>query len=268
MKAVFELDKTRVRHSFAAVSESYDSLAALQRMVGYNLIKRGSAGVAAETILDVGCGTGFITEQIRALSAHSSIIGLDIALPMLQVVRSKLAAEKQLSVVCADAERFPFRENCVDQVFSNLALQWCQDLDKVFSDVQRMLRPSGRLLFSTFGPNTLKELKSAWIRVDDHTHVNEFYSAEQLYQFLDNCGFNAIQVETRCYVSSYPDVLALMKELKGIGAHNASRGRNRQLTGKARLQSMMAYYDVFRSNGLIPATFEVIYISATRGDHG
>jgi malonyl-CoA O-methyltransferase len=255
------LDKAKIRQSFAAASVTYDGVAELQRTVGRALLDTIDTKALTGTLLDLGCGTGFLSA--RLLEFAQSVIALDIALPMLQVTRTKLADISNVSYVCADAEQLPLIEQIVGDVFSNLALQWCVNLEAVFTDIKRVLKPGGRLVFSTFGPQTLQELKSAWKEVDDYNHVNEFYSEQQLTHFLQQAGYAEIKTETKLYISSYASVLALMKELKHIGAHNMIAGRNKSITTRTQMQRMISAYEKYRSGNQIAATFEVIMVSAS-----
>jgi malonyl-CoA O-methyltransferase len=279
-----QLDKAKIRQSFAASSVTYDGVAALQRTVGKALLNSINIESLSGTFLDLGCGTGFLTAKLSANQVgcasrtvnlreclekgtqslpYMNVIALDIALPMVQVTRTKLADTPDVSYVCADAEQLPLAGQVVDGVFSNLALQWCVNLEAVFSDIKRVMKPGGRLVFSTFGPQTLQELKSAWEDVDDYNHVNDFYSEQQLRSFLQLAGYTGIAIETKLYRPGYDSVLALMKELKNIGAHNMIAGRNKNITSKTTLQRMIAAYEQQRSGDQIPATFEVMMITAS-----
>jgi malonyl-CoA O-methyltransferase len=255
------LDKAKIRRSFAAAAGSYDSAAMLQRQVGLALLEKFSLSPAPGWVLDLGCGTGFLTRCLPFDSLNQSCVALDIALPMLQASRRNNAA-LPVDYVCADAEKLSFADNSLQQVYSNLALQWCQDLPAVFADMRRLLKPEGQLVFSTFGPETLKELKAAWTGVDDFVHVNDFYSVEQIGEFLAVVGFGWVDVEAVMYRLAYPSVLALMHELKDLGAHNVSDARNRRLTTRSQLQQMMRQYENSMANGEIVASYDIIFVRA------
>ena len=256
------LDKQSIRNSFANASKSYDAMAALQRTVGKDLLKTERADSLTGTIVDIGCGTGFLTAELVKLSGFQQLIALDLALPMVQTTRTKLAHAENLLYLCADAENLPLQTNSVDSIFSNVALQWCQNLEIVFDDMKRVLKADGRLLFSTFGSETLQELKKAWAKVDDYRHVNEFYSTVEIEYFLQKSGYKNIQISKKTYIQRYDSVISLMRELKGIGAHNVNAGRNHSMTGKNKMQAMIKHYETLRMNHLIPATFEIITVFA------
>jgi malonyl-CoA O-methyltransferase len=248
------VDKKQMRQSFGQASQSYDGMATLQRQVGRELINKVSLANDA-LVLDVGCGTGFFTQQLHEVACLENILALDIALPMLLKTRQRIECGK----ICADAEQLPFIDNSISGVVSNLALQWCTNLELMFADVKRVLGANGQFVFSTFGASALHELKAAWAVVDDYPHVNEFCSLAEIGAKLQAAGFADVQLEKQTYYRKYASVIELMRELKGIGAHNVSYQRNKALTGKGKIQAMCAAYPV-DEDGRITASFEIIYV--------
>lgn len=267
----FELDKAGIKRAFSAAALSYDPAADLQRETGQSLLTHllpaaGDRNAGGRLLLDLGCGTGFLTLSLFARNAvrpDDTLIALDLAAPMLRQMRQRLPNRAGVHYLCADAEQLPLPDNTVDCVFSNLALQWCRTSTSLFAGIRRILKPGGRLVFSTFGPDTLHELKQSWAAVDRNRHVNEFDSAATLQRCLEQAGFGDIQVIARYSRRHYPSAPALMRELKALGAHNGARDRPRALTGKTALRRLAAAYDLFRSgDGLLPATFEILLVAA------
>ena len=255
------LDKRRIKQSFAKAASTYDGVADLQRQVGRALLRSVDIEQCQGVLVDLGCGTGFLTSELVARANYQHLIALDIAHAMLKTTQGKLDSKDAIDYVCADAEFLPFVSQSVDYLFSNLALQWCHNLTAVFSDIKRVLNLEGQLVFSTFGPKTLQELKAAWATVDNYNHVNDFYSHIQIQQFLEGTGFKDIQIVSQSYISCYTTVRSLMQELKGLGAQQVS-DRNKSLTSKTKMQKMYTAYDSLRINEQIPATFEVISVIA------
>ncbi len=256
------LDKNRIKQSFAKASKTYDGVAALQRRVGLELLSLVDIKKCQGVLLDLGCGTGFLTSELVASTHYQELIAVDIAHAMLKTTQAKLSKASTLTYVCADAEFLPFTTGSVDHLFSNLALQWCHNLSTVIFDSKRVLKAEGQFVFSTFGPKTLQELKAAWATVDDYNHVNDFYNQVAIQQFLEQAGFKDIQILSHLYVSTYPSVKCLMQELKELGAQQVS-GRNKSLTTKTAMQKLFTAYEALRVNNQIPATFEVISVIAT-----
>lgn len=250
------MDKRQIGASFGRAAERYDAVAALQRRIGDRLLERlPKPGDEPYTILEVGAGTGFCTARLAAMGAR--VIALDLAGPMLRQLRRTVSTP--VLALCGDAESLPLRDNSVDMIFSNLTLQWCLDLDALFSGFQRVLRPGGWVLYSSFGSDTLKELRSAWAQVDDANHVNFFFDRMIVQEAMHRAGLPAPVVESELVQIEYSGVLQLMNELKGIGAHNVTQGRPRGLTGRNKLQRVIRAYERMMPTGVVAATFEVMY---------
>ena len=255
------LDKARIRHSFAAAAVSYDGVAALQRQVGRALLQRFPLADGDGVVLDLGSGTGFLTAQIKQSGVADKLVAVDLALPMLELSRYKYPA-LAIGHVCADVQQLPLRGGSVAQIYSNLALQWLTELPLVFDEWKRVLQPGGQLVFATFGPQTLKELKRAWAAVDDAVHVNDFIGADAIVRALEMARFASIQCEVDLHICRYPSVMALMRELKALGAHNVNSGRKRESTTKGALQQMIEHYQQQMLGKTIQASYEIIMVRA------
>ncbi|MEY4194435.1 MAG: hypothetical protein RLZZ226_803 [Pseudomonadota bacterium] len=253
-------EKHWVGRSFGRAADGYDGLAGLQRTTADAVL----AGWFARTtrhrpdwILDVGAGTGYPTRHLHQHWPEARVLAVDLAEGMLRVARRHWPDADPLHCVVGDAETLPVADGGVDMLFTNLALQWCSSVTAAFSEFYRVLKPGGQLAFSTFGPATLHELRTAWASVDDHTHVSHFPEPDTLRTALDGCGWAGVELHSTLTRLQYAGVLDLMHELKGLGAHNLTRNRARHLQGKSAWQRMVAAYPADR-NGEVWASFEVI----------
>jgi malonyl-CoA O-methyltransferase len=256
----FRLDRTRLLESFNRASASYDSAARLQTEVAAELLERVAAfGLAPRVVLDLGSGTGRVTRELQRRYRGALVIALDIAEGMLRAARRHQPLWRPFGRLCADALRLPLKDGSVDLVFSSLMLQWCEPPDAALAEVRRVLTPTGFFAFSTFGPDTLHELRSAWAQADGYNHVNRFLDMHDLGDALMRAGLLEPVLDVDRIELGYPDALTLMRDLKAIGAHNVTAGRPRALAGRARLQRVSAAYEDFRRDGQLPASYEVIY---------
>lgn len=260
------VDKRLVRRSFEHAAATYDAAAVLQNEVCRRVLGRlDYIKHQPETLLDAGSGTGNALDELARRYPRARLIALDIALAMLQRGRGRapwwknLLARRSPAAVCADIERLPLADASIGMVWSNLALQWVNDLQRTFSEMQRVLAPGGLLMFSTFGPDTLKELRRAYQGTDHHTHVNRFVDMHDIGDMLVHSGFADPVMDMEVFTLTYANVRELMRDLKAIGAHNATQGRPAGLSGKLRFEAMARNYEVLRRADRLPATFEVVY---------
>ena len=266
------LDSAQVRRSFEQAAGAYDEAAVLQREVGDRLLERlDYIRFSPKRILDLGAGTGYCQQALIQRYPDAEIHALDLAEGMLQQARKKIGWLRRLKrrdhFICADVNALPYASESMDMIVSNLTLQWCPDLLAVFSECQRLLKPGGMLLFTNFGPDTLKELRHCWAKVDAHTHVNQFVDMHDVGDALLQSGFSDPVVDMEMITVTYDDVRSIMQDLKQIGAHNVTRGRARGLTGKGRLQQLQQAYEDYRQQGRLPVSHEVIYGLAWRSEN-
>lgn len=266
----FEIDKRAVRRAFSKAAATYDTAAVLQREVCQRMLEKlDLMRMQPQRLLDAGSGTGWGTRQLGARYPKAEVVALDIAFGMLEQAAAtqswwmKLFGRRQ-PLLCADIEALPLAAQSVDMVWSNLALQWCNDLPTTFGELHRVLRNDGLLIFSTFGPDTLHELRTAFAAVDDHPHVNRFIDMHDIGDMLLAAGFADPVMEMERLTLTYDDVRGVMQDLRAIGAHNASLARARGLMGKAAWRRVRENYERLRRAGKLPATYEVIYGHAWR----
>lgn len=261
-------NKQLVARSFGQAAARYDDVAVLQRQTGEELLDRLSlVTLKPDCVLDLGVGTGRNLQSLAKRYPKSRLLAMDIAPAMLQqakqVYKQSAGLKRWLpnnkpDYIAGDAENIPLADNSVDLVFANLALQWC-DPRMSFAEIQRILRPDGLLMFTTLGPDTLYELRTAWAAVDDYPHVNMFYDMHDIGEAMVAAGLLEPVLDTDRYTLTYQTAMALMKDLKVLGASNVNASRRRGLTGKQTIKQVVAAYEQFRNDALLPATYEVVY---------
>ncbi len=253
------LDRAAIRRQFEKASPHYDESAVLAAQLRGQMIERLDwIDFSPETVLDLGCGTGHGAAALAALWPGARIVALDSSPGMLRET-SRLDDEARIEKLCAEAESLPLNDASVDLVFSNLMLPWCEDLDAVFAEIARVLKPRGLFTFTTLGPDTLVELRAAWRAVDGATHVHPFTDMHDLGDGLIRAGLTEPVLDVSRYTLTYPDLGSLMRDLKAIGAQNASNARPRGLTGRVRLRAVEQAYEEYRSDGVLPASHEVVF---------
>jgi malonyl-CoA O-methyltransferase len=254
------LDKRQLRRAFERAADSYDAAAALQQEIGSRLLERmDMIRLQPARILDLGAGTGFCSAALMQRYRGAEVLALDLAINMLHHTRQRGNAAEQLHCVCADVDCLPFADDSFDFIFSNLMLQWCMDLEPVFTELRRVLAPGGLLMFTTFGPDTLQELRASWSVVDGFTHINVFPDMHDVGDALLGTRWAEPVMDTERITVTYRELRTLMYDLKHIGAHNVTAGRPRGLTGRQRFAAVVRAYEAYRRDGVLPASYEVVY---------
>ena len=261
------IDKREVRRSFERAAQGYDAAAILQHEVCKRMLERlDYVKLAPAAILDAGTGTGNAIPGLMARHRGTPLFALDLAVAMLERARARVrwwqtvpGLRPPLHSIAGDIERLPLADESIGLVWSNLALQWVNDLPAALAEMRRVLQPGGLIMFSTFGPDTLKELRSAYGSVDARTHVNRFHDMHDIGDMLVHAGYADPVMDMEPFTLTYAEVRDLMRDLKAIGAHNSTRGRPGSLTAKSTLKAVADNYERFRTAGRLPASFEVVY---------
>lgn len=263
----FYVNKPLLRRAFDRAAASYDEAAVLQHEVAMRLTERlDYMKLSPQVILDAGSGTGFCTLALAQRYPEANIIALDLAEKMLQQARSKVTHSAQVKYLAGDVEQLALADQSVDLIVSNLTLQWCNDYQAAYQEFRRILRPGGCLLFTTFGTETLKELRHCWHQVDEVEHINSFIDMHHIGDTLLQAGFTDPVMDMEAITMTYSSVTKVMQDLKNIGAQNVLNGRRRTLTGKSRLAKVTELYEQFRADDVLPVSYEIIYGNAWVGE--
>lgn len=269
-------DHRQVRRAFSRAADSYNDAAALQREIGSRLAESldylddpALALAAPEVVVDLGCGPGQMAAAFQKRWPKARVLALDVAPGMLAQVRGHGGGFRfnpfapRPVPVAADARALPLADRSVDVLYSNLCLQWVEDLPAVFAGLRRVLKPGGLLLVSTFGMDTLIELRQAFAEADDAPHVSPFTAIGPFGDALIAAGFKDPVLDRDEFHLGQPDLPSLMRQLRGIGGTNALLDRRRSLTGRQRFARASQAYEAMRTaDGQLPVTWEAIYAHA------
>lgn len=262
------LDKKIILRRAQKAATTYDASAVLQKEIAKRLSDRlDYIKLQPKRVLDAGSGTGFISEDLLKRYPKAQVIAMDLALNMSKKCKKRGGWLRKPKVVCADAEQLPFKADSIDLIVSNLMLQWSNDLTKAFAGFHSVLAPNGLLLFTTFGPDTLKELRESWAMVDAKPHTNNFMDMHDIGDVLLQAGFINPVTDMEIITMTYANVRQLMNDLKNMGSSNAHTQREKGLMGKNKFQTFEQAYEQFKTaDGLYPASWEVIYGHAWVGE--
>lgn len=258
----YALDKKKVAASFSGAALSYENYAQLQRAIGSKLMQKAATN-SAQLIVDLGCGTGYFCDQLQQ-QHQAQVIGLDLAQGMLSYAKANQPNVGQW--LCADGESLPLADQSVDGVFSSLAIQWCQQPERLFSEIKRVLKPGGWACIATLGPGTLTELRQSWAAVDDNIHVNRFIDLPPLKAAINGAGFAERSVVVDQQLMQYRQLGELTKELKRLGANNRNAGQGQGLNTRQSLLKLKSSYEQFRGKhgaeaDMLPASYQVFYLN-------
>jgi malonyl-CoA O-methyltransferase len=263
------ISKRKIRRAFDRAADSYDEAAVLQKEVCSRLLEKLEyIKLSPQLVLDAGVGTGEAIAPLMKRYKKSRLVALDLSERMLAKAPGHGSLLRRPELVCADIEHLPFCEDSFDLVFSSLALQWCNDMQATMEDILRVLKPGGLLMFSTFGPDTLKELRSCWSQVDDAVHVNEFTDMHDVGDGLLQAGFADPVMEAETITVNYESIDKLMADLRAIGANATAEGGRAGLTTPSVLTKLRRAYEIYRVDKLLPASYEVVYGHAWKPDAG
>ena len=165
----------------------------------------------------------------------------------------------RLFTLSASPFRLPLVSGSADLMVSSLALHWFADPGPVFGEVRRVLRPGGLAVFTTLGPGALEELRRSWRTVDSYSHLIDFMDMHDLGDAMVRAGFADVVMDAERISVTWPDVPALLRDLRDLGTGNPLSGRAPGLTAPGRLAALARAHETHRSSGRLPATVELVH---------
>ena len=260
---MFELIDKRIRRAFSDAAIQYDVLTSLHKEIGRELVAKINQIDSAEHILDIGMGTGWLTNRLTFFFPDSKVVGIDFADGMIECARKKF---EEIKIVQADARALPFKPQAFDLAVSNLAYQWMRDLPHAFSGINNILKENGKFIFTMFGEQTLKELfesieKNA-VSKNGHSLISRSPSLAEVEAALKRAGFREVKSDYEIIKVHFPDMLDLLKWIRDIGANSVESD---VFLGKDLLNRANQHYEThFKDRLGIRATFEVLWLEARK----
>jgi malonyl-CoA O-methyltransferase len=253
------LDARAVRDGFNLAARSYDRHAALEQEVGRRLLERVEfSRLEPRCILDLGCGTGTATAELKKKFPRSRVIGVDSAIAMLERVRRRAGLLRPVSRVCADLSALPFAHQAADLLFCNLATHWSSDPAALYGEFRRVLQPGGMLLFSTLGPGTLREFRDIQVAGGGPV-LPGIVDLMVVGDALVAAGFSEPVMDMEVITVNYPSLEAMHRELESTGMALLIRGWDQWAEWRDQLASAM---NPRASGDGYSLTYEIIYGTA------
>lgn len=254
--------KQQVAQQFSRAATEYDAKAQVQERIADDAVQAlmrllAQQSKPAENALDLGCGTGRVTQSLRPFARQ--ITGVDIAPGMIEYAQQQYPSGQQQWLV-ADAEALPLAGQSVDLIFSCMALQWCSDFSQLFTELKRVCKPGATLLLAIMAKDSFSELRSSWQAIHQAPHVNRFAEPEQLWQWAQNAGFTG-RYWQREYLTQHTNIRALLHTVKDVGASVVTRQRVQPMLTRGQLQQIQEYYLAHHAQqGLLNLTYNVCFL--------
>lgn len=251
-----------IQQAFSRHATEYDTHAQLQQGVLFNALRELEPQfLEGMTLLDAGCGTGYLMELLRHCEVPFTVMSCDAAFGMCEQAAMRHSEDHENHVACGDITALPYADASCDMAISSLTVQWVDVLETALQEIYRVLKPGGRAVITSFGPMTLQELREAFAAVDKLPHVSDFASVESMAQQAESVGFNVLNTSAEFRNQHYATVRELMQAIRAIGASNKTAGRRKTLTGRHRFSAMeKTYREAYETTRGVPASWEILYL--------
>jgi len=261
------VDSRQVRRNFSRAASVYEAAAVLPREISSRMLERlDYVKIEPKRVLDLGCGTGVSLNALSERYPKSQVLGADFSEAMLQAGRSGRSPLRWLlpflrankaSLIAAEASMLPFPAGSIGLLWSNLVLHWLDDPLRALREIHRVLDVGGLLMFSTLGPDTLKELRTSFS--DGYAHTQRFTDMHDIGDMLIECGYSDPVMDVETLTLTYSGIDDLFKDLRQNGGGCAMIARRHGLMGRSSWQTTLSRYEKLIEAGRLPATFEVVY---------
>lgn len=258
---------TEICNAFNSSAPTYEQHAKVQAEIGARLLERlDYLAIEPRYVLDIGCGVGYLSTQLKTYYPKATVIAVDIAYQMLQVAEEQHQSQQGMYWINADMLSLPFPDGMFDLVFSNQALHWAPSFPTVFNEINRVMRQDACLMFSTLGPSSLYELQLAFRAADQYAHTLDFVDMHDIGDQLMSSHFLDPVMDMETIAVHYHSLNDLLRSLRGQGVRNVNSKRSPGLTGRQTWKAFERQYETFRTaEAQFPLTYEVIYGHAWKG---
>ncbi len=252
----------KIRDAFTNAAIQYDVLTGMHKEIGRELIEKVKDIASPQYVLDIGMGSGYVTNRLKHYFPTATVIGLDSSSGMVELASKKSEGFKILQ---ADARQLPLKEKSIDLVVSNLALQWVDDLPKVVQGVYSCLKSNGEFAFTMFGHNTFQELFESFDQAKAKSKefsIRRLYAQKDVEAALKQGGFKDYSFEEEKITAHFPDMLSLIKWIKDIGANQLERNF---FVGPDLLERANFFYEKnYRERTGVKVSFQVFWVRTAK----
>ncbi len=222
-----------IKRYFNKAHKTYDANCALQQQTGDALIELTKPYLhAANSIIDLGCGSGIVTEKMVTAASHQHFHAIDIADELLQLAKDRLTS-RGVAVYVADFNQLPPQQIIFDLAFSNLALHWSADLSATLQQLKQNMRQDGLVVFSIPLVGTLTELKFQYA-------LQHFLTSAQVKEKLLEKNYEVLTLHSEKIHLHFDTLLAALQSIKEVGANFVGKRMHKGLRGKSSLNLHLA----------------------------
>ena len=255
-----EINVRHVRSNFDRAATRFAKADFMHRVVANGLFERMQPmTLSPRLIVDLGSACGAASKRLAWQYPKARVLSVDLSAEMLKTSKKNQRWFNRVRELQADATKLPLATGSVDIIFANLLLPWINHPPDVFEEVARVLRVDGLFMFSTLGPDSLAEFRTAWSEIDDGLHVHQFPDMHNLGDAVMRAGLSDPVLDVDCQRVTYKDTATLFAEMAAIGARNSLRDRRPTLTGKGRIKRFCQALRSWPDDNSIDLNLELVY---------